>query len=57
MHEHIKPEWAYRDGLDAEHTQEALMRLLLTEIVRIEDHPEDDLPLIIGVRSVPFELV
>ncbi|CCO34138.1 hypothetical protein BN14_08230 [Rhizoctonia solani AG-1 IB] len=56
MHEYIEPEWAYRDGLDAEHAHEALMRLLLTEIVRIEDHPENDIPLIIGTRSLPFKL-
>ncbi|ELU36897.1 hypothetical protein AG1IA_09077 [Rhizoctonia solani AG-1 IA] len=57
MHEYIEPEWAYRNGLSAEHAHEALMRLLLTEIIRIEDHPESDLPLFIGARSLPVKLV
>ncbi|KAF8686353.1 other FunK1 protein kinase [Rhizoctonia solani] len=57
MHEYIEPEWAYRDGLSAGHAHEALMRLLLTEIIRIEDHPESDLPLFIGARSLPVKLI
>ncbi|KAB5587361.1 hypothetical protein CTheo_9204 [Ceratobasidium theobromae] len=48
MHGCIWPEWTLRDKLDPEHAHEALMRLLLAEIVRIVD-----IPLSIGTRSLP----
>ncbi|KAB5588463.1 hypothetical protein CTheo_8096 [Ceratobasidium theobromae] len=51
MHEYIWPEWTLRDTLDPEHAHEALMRLLLTEIVHIDDTV--DIPLSIGTRSLP----
>ncbi|KAB5588461.1 hypothetical protein CTheo_8094 [Ceratobasidium theobromae] len=51
MHKYIWPEWALRDKLDPEHAHEALMRLLLTEIVHIDDTV--DIPLSIGTRSLP----
>lgn len=37
MHQYVAPEWAYWEGLknQPDHLHEALMRLLLTEIVRI----------------------
>lgn len=37
MHIYIFPEWGFRPKLDAEHVHEALMRLLLKEIIRIDD--------------------
>ncbi|CAE6368828.1 unnamed protein product [Rhizoctonia solani] len=52
MFSYIRPEWAYRPELHPEHVHEALMRLLLTEIVRIEDSGEDVL-LAIGGRARP----
>jgi hypothetical protein len=52
MHRYIFPEWAYRDELDAEHVHEALMRLLLAEIVRIEDS-NADIPLKYVCRNSP----
>ncbi|CAE6422947.1 unnamed protein product, partial [Rhizoctonia solani] len=45
MHEYILPEWGYRPELNTEypeHAHEALMRLLLREIVRIEDDKTKD---------------
>lgn len=54
MFRYIRPEWAYRQDLNPEHVHEALMRLLLEEIVRIDEDSEDiDIPLVIGVRSKP----
>ncbi|QRW24347.1 Retrotransposable element Tf2 protein [Rhizoctonia solani] len=48
----ILPEWTYRSELNPEHVHEALMRLLLVEIVRI-DKEKSDIPLVIGGRPVP----
>ncbi|CAE6504873.1 unnamed protein product [Rhizoctonia solani] len=53
MYRHIRPEWAYRPELNPEHSHEALMRLLLAEIVRI-DKDEADIPLAYGVRFPPL---
>ncbi|CAE6480053.1 unnamed protein product [Rhizoctonia solani] len=47
---YVRPEWAYRPTLNPEHVHEALMRLLLAEIIKL-DHA--DIPLVIGVRSIP----
>ncbi|KAG9090908.1 hypothetical protein FRC06_000829 [Ceratobasidium sp. 370] len=52
MHRYIRPEWQYRPELDVEHVHEALMRLLLTEIVRIQ-HSGADVELSIGTRALP----
>ncbi|GAB1526744.1 hypothetical protein RhiTH_009916 [Rhizoctonia solani] len=52
MFRYILPEWTYRSELDPEHVHEALMRLLLVEIVRI-DKEKSDVPLVIGGRPVP----
>ncbi|CAE6472080.1 unnamed protein product [Rhizoctonia solani] len=52
MFEYIRPEWAYQPKFDPEHVHEALMRLLLAEIIRIKDRGED-IPLAIGGRVTP----
>ncbi|CAE6504865.1 unnamed protein product, partial [Rhizoctonia solani] len=52
MYEYIRPGWAYRPELDVEHVHEALMRLLLTEIVCI-DASGQDIPIILGGRAIP----
>ncbi|QRV97801.1 hypothetical protein RhiJN_25820 [Ceratobasidium sp. AG-Ba] len=52
MFSYVRPEWAYRNDLDAEHVHEAMMRLLLPEIVRLSE-ADADIPLSIGVRSLP----
>ncbi|GAB1526373.1 hypothetical protein RhiTH_009540 [Rhizoctonia solani] len=52
MFVYIRPEWAYRQDLDPEHAHEALMRLLLAEIIRI-DMNNEDVPIAIGRRAVP----
>ncbi|KAG8739140.1 hypothetical protein FRC10_006110 [Ceratobasidium sp. 414] len=52
MHRYVRPEWQYRPELDVEHVHEALMRLLVTEIVRIEDSGAD-VQLAIGGRVLP----
>ncbi|KAJ1310617.1 hypothetical protein OPQ81_009147 [Rhizoctonia solani] len=52
MFKYIRPEWAYRPELDPEHVHEALMRLLLAEIVRM-DETKTDVPLIVGARRIP----
>ncbi|KAL5641410.1 hypothetical protein ACGC1H_001775 [Rhizoctonia solani] len=52
MFSYIRPEWTYRPDLHPEHVHEALMRLLLTEIIRIDDSGEDVL-LAIGGRAAP----
>ncbi|KAB5587916.1 hypothetical protein CTheo_8643 [Ceratobasidium theobromae] len=51
MHDCIWPDWILRDKVDPKHSHEALMRLLLTEIVRIDDTV--DISLTIGTRSLP----
>ncbi|KAG8726043.1 hypothetical protein FRC11_000945, partial [Ceratobasidium sp. 423] len=52
MFVYIRPEWAYRPELNPEHVHEALMRLLLAEIVRI-DETKGDIALAIGARRTP----
>ncbi|KAG8732403.1 hypothetical protein FRC11_013902 [Ceratobasidium sp. 423] len=52
MFEYIQPEWAYRPELDPEHAHEALMRLLLKELVRIDNH-RADITISIGGRATP----
>ncbi|QRV77335.1 hypothetical protein RhiJN_05350 [Ceratobasidium sp. AG-Ba] len=52
MFSYVRPEWAYRNELDPEHVHEAIMRLLLSEIVRLEEN-NADIPLAVGVRSLP----
>ncbi|CAE6439734.1 unnamed protein product [Rhizoctonia solani] len=52
MYVYIRPEWAYRPELNPEHVHEALMRLILAEIVGIDDN-DADLPLVIGGRLIP----
>ncbi|QRV78874.1 hypothetical protein RhiJN_06889 [Ceratobasidium sp. AG-Ba] len=55
MHQYIHPEWAVRSDLDSkhpEHMHEALMRLLLHEIVRIRENNADVLLDVAG-RSLP----
>ncbi|KAG8709039.1 hypothetical protein FRC08_018571 [Ceratobasidium sp. 394] len=52
MHRYVCPEWHYRPELDAEHVHEALMRLLLTEIARVEDSGAD-VELVVGARVLP----
>ncbi|KAF8596312.1 hypothetical protein BDV93DRAFT_563451 [Ceratobasidium sp. AG-I] len=54
MHEYVRPEWAFRLELDPEHVHEALMRLLLAEITRIDESGQD-IPLAVGVRSMPTQ--
>ncbi|CUA74498.1 hypothetical protein RSOLAG22IIIB_11255 [Rhizoctonia solani] len=49
---YILPEWARRPDLDDEHVHEALMRLLLAEIVKIKDHGTD-IEIDIGGRQPP----
>ncbi|KEP47417.1 hypothetical protein V565_156430 [Rhizoctonia solani 123E] len=51
MFRYIRPEWAYRPDLDAEHVHEALMRLLLIEIVNIKNGIDIDIH--IGGRDSP----
>ncbi|KAL5633576.1 hypothetical protein ACGC1H_003905 [Rhizoctonia solani] len=51
MFEYIRPEWAHRPDLDAEHVHEALMRLLLIEIVKIKNSTNIDIH--IGGRDSP----
>lgn len=55
MSNYIEPEWAYRPELDADHVQEALMRLLLKEIVRIDGSEGGNIELAIGVRVLPTD--
>ncbi|CAE6438715.1 unnamed protein product [Rhizoctonia solani] len=52
MFSYIKPEWAHLPQLDPEHAHEALMRLLLAEIVRIDEN-KADIPLFVGARPIP----
>ncbi|KAG9079369.1 hypothetical protein FS749_008575 [Ceratobasidium sp. UAMH 11750] len=52
IHKYVRPEWAFRPELDPEHVHEALMRLLLAEIIRIEKCNQD-IPLAIGIRLMP----
>jgi hypothetical protein len=52
MSNYVRPEWAYRPELDPEHVHEALMRLLLTEIVRI-DSTSAEVNLAFGKRPFP----
>ncbi|KAF8680581.1 other FunK1 protein kinase [Rhizoctonia solani] len=55
MHRYVHPEWASRSDLDSEHPEhmhEALMRLLLIEIVRIKEN-NTDIPLDVAGRSLP----
>ncbi|GAB1521002.1 hypothetical protein RhiTH_004092 [Rhizoctonia solani] len=49
---YINPEWAYRPDLNAEHVHEALMRLLLAEIVCINESGKD-ISIVIGGRPIP----
>ncbi|KAF8713279.1 other FunK1 protein kinase, partial [Rhizoctonia solani] len=49
---YINPEWAYRPDLNAEHVHEALMRLLLAEIVCIDESGKD-ISIVIGGRPIP----
>ncbi|QRV82347.1 hypothetical protein RhiJN_10362 [Ceratobasidium sp. AG-Ba] len=51
MHRYIYPEWATQKA-NPEHTHEALMRLLLVEIVRIQEE-NADITLVIGGRALP----
>ncbi|CAE6513056.1 unnamed protein product [Rhizoctonia solani] len=53
MHKYILPEWGYRPELDAEHAHQALMRLLLAEIVRIRDK-KADIEFAPGIRALPL---
>ncbi|KAF8749062.1 other FunK1 protein kinase [Rhizoctonia solani] len=59
MHRYIRPEWAFRDlnseriSEAPEHMHEAIMRLLLTEIVRSKQ-PGNDISLVVGGRSLPI---
>ncbi|CUA69832.1 Nebulin-related-anchoring protein [Rhizoctonia solani] len=52
MFRYILPEWAHRPDLDDEHVHEALMRLLLAEIVKIEDNGTD-IEIDVGGRQPP----
>ncbi|KAG8726042.1 hypothetical protein FRC10_007542 [Ceratobasidium sp. 414] len=52
MHDYTHPEWQHRPELDVEHVHEALMRLLVAEIVRVEDSGAD-VGLIVGGRALP----
>ncbi|EUC54081.1 kinase domain protein, putative [Rhizoctonia solani AG-3 Rhs1AP] len=56
MHKYILPEWGYRLELNKEypeHAHEALMRLLLREIVRIEDDKTKDVVFApLGTRNL-----
>lgn len=56
MHQYVRLEWAFSPNLNPEHVHEALMRLLLKEIVRINETGED-VPLAFGVRSLPVRLL
>ncbi|CAE6472042.1 unnamed protein product [Rhizoctonia solani] len=49
---YILPEWAHQPDLDDEHVHEALMRLLLAEIVKIKDD-DTDIEIDIGGRQPP----
>ncbi|KEP53910.1 putative other/FunK1 kinase [Rhizoctonia solani 123E] len=51
MFRYIRPEWAYRPELNAEHVHEALMRLLLIEIINIKNGSDIDIHL--GGRNPP----
>ncbi|KAG8745146.1 hypothetical protein FRC11_013209 [Ceratobasidium sp. 423] len=48
----VRPEWAYRPELNPERVHEALMRLLPTEILRVDTSGED-MTIIIGGRKIP----
>ncbi|KDN45682.1 hypothetical protein RSAG8_04766, partial [Rhizoctonia solani AG-8 WAC10335] len=52
MFEYIQPEWAYRREMNPEHVHEALMRLLLTEIVNIKKDGSD-IDIVMGGRATP----
>ncbi|CUA69696.1 hypothetical protein RSOLAG22IIIB_08622 [Rhizoctonia solani] len=52
MHQYVYLEWAYRPELNPEHVHEALMRLLLIEIVRIQDN-DADIEFATGTRALP----
>ncbi|KAF8668581.1 other FunK1 protein kinase [Rhizoctonia solani] len=54
MHKYVLPEWSYRPELDGEHVHEALMRLILSEIVRIDDE-NSDIQFGSIVRALPVE--
>lgn len=54
MYLYVSPEWGYRCELDPEHVHEVIMRLLLVEIVRIQD-TNSDINITIGLRSMPRE--
>ncbi|KAG8755227.1 hypothetical protein FRC11_006172, partial [Ceratobasidium sp. 423] len=49
---YVRPEWAYRSELNPKHVHEALMRLLLAEIIRLGEN-DADISLAIGVRRMP----
>ncbi|KEP51103.1 hypothetical protein V565_067420 [Rhizoctonia solani 123E] len=53
MFEYVQPEWAYRPELNVEHVHEALMRLLLIEIVNIKNGTDIDIDIDIGGRDPP----
>ncbi|KDN34956.1 hypothetical protein RSAG8_12007, partial [Rhizoctonia solani AG-8 WAC10335] len=55
MLRYIRPEWAYRPELNAEHVHEALMRLLLIEIINIKNGTDIDIR--IGGRDSPPSLL
>ncbi|KDN39564.1 hypothetical protein RSAG8_08720, partial [Rhizoctonia solani AG-8 WAC10335] len=55
MFRYIRPEWAYRPELNAEHVHEALMRLLLIEIINIKNGTDIDID--IGGRRPPPPLL
>ncbi|CAE6437026.1 unnamed protein product [Rhizoctonia solani] len=52
MFVYIWPEWAYRTELNPEHVHEALMRLLLAEMLRI-DTGGRDINIVIGGQKIP----
>ncbi|CAE6517901.1 unnamed protein product [Rhizoctonia solani] len=51
MFDYVRPEWAHRPELNNEHVHEALMRLLLIEIINIKN--SSDINIDIGGRQSP----
>ncbi|KDN34526.1 hypothetical protein RSAG8_12372, partial [Rhizoctonia solani AG-8 WAC10335] len=55
MFNYVQPEWAYRQELNDEHVHEALMRLLLIQIINIKNGTDIDIH--IGGRNPPPSLL
>ncbi|KAG8779716.1 hypothetical protein FRC12_023903 [Ceratobasidium sp. 428] len=54
MHQYVRSEWGYRD-INPEHVHEAMMRLLINEICRIDRGALDNIPLSISTRVIGIQ--